>query len=171
MIAVMLAVFQLIHWIVQPGRCDALIAERNTGSGWTAANLYAGPGPALTIKLPRVAESDSAYADSGWVSLTQSGVATNLRCRCAGGPVSNVVAYVPAGSFARDTTLYAFGHDGEYQTARLGGGTRTVSWIGARGDSTAFRILTLDAEQQEFRADHCRAAGYGWLHGVRWACP
>ncbi len=171
MTAFIAAVFVLVHWIVQPGRCPAFIAERNTGSGWTAANLYAGPGPALTIKLPRVAESDSAYSDSGWVSLTQSGVATNLRCRCAGGPVSNVVAYMPAGSFPRDTTLYAFGHEGEYQPVKLGGGTRTVSWLGARGDSTAFRVMTLDEEQSTYRLDHLRACGYWWWHGERRTQP
>lgn len=169
MISLALAALVRLLFAVGSGRCDALIAERNTGSGWTQATLYADR--AFTIKRPRVAESDSAYSDSGWVSLTQSGVATNLRCRCAGGPVSNVVAYMPAGSFPRDTTLYAFGHEGEYQPVKLGGGTHTVSWIGAKGDSTAFRVMTLDEEQSTYRLDHLRACSYWWWHGERRVTP
>ena len=169
MIAFILAGLVGIFFRVGPGQCSALIAERNTGGGWTNATLYADR--AFTIKRPRVAESDTSYVDSAFVSVTQSGVGTSLRCRCAGGAVSNVVAVVPAGSFPRDTTLYAFFASTPNVPARLGGGSTEARWVGARGDTAAATVMTLDYEQSTNRVAHCRACGYWWWHGVRQVCP
>lgn len=169
MISLALAALVRLLFVVGAGRCDALIAERNTGAGWTPATLYADR--AYTLKRPRVAESDTAYTDSAFVSVTQSGVGTSLRCRCAGGAVSNVVAVVPAGSFPRDTTLYAFFASTPNVPARLGGGSTEARWVGARGDTAAAIVMTLDYEQSTNRVAHCRACGYWWLRGVRQVCP
>lgn len=169
MIALIVAALIRLLFSVGSGRCDALIAERNTGAGWTNATLYADR--AFTVKRPRVAESDTSYVDSAFVSVTQSGAGTSLRCKCLGGELVNVVAVVPAGSFPRDTTLYAFFARTPNVPARLGGGSTEARWVGARGDTAAAIVMTLDYEQSTNRVAHCRACGYWWLRGVRQVCP
>ena len=165
--AFLLAAIMPAWWHVQPGACGALSLEKNVGAGWVASALYA-DSLAKVVKTPRVSESDSAWADSGFVVATQSGP-TVFRLRCINGPASNYFGLWPRGSFARDTTAYAV--IGNWWHPLTVGPSKSATWQGANGDTTMIRFVLLDAEQATNKALHCTAAGYWWLHGVKQACP
>lgn len=166
MISLILAGLVRLVFTVGPGHCLAYLVEANTGSGWFTKNAYV-DSLMTAPKIPSIAEADSEHVDHLWVSLSTAGGGTSLRCRCIGGEVSNVLGVVPAHSYARDTTLYLW--QGERVAAVLGGGTREARAVFP--DSSALLIETLDAEQARRRADHCRACGYWWQHGIKEVCP
>lgn len=153
------------------GSCAAYALQGNSGAGWVSRSVWAGPGPALTPKLPAISESGS---DTFYVSLTQSGVATVLRVACVSasgdtGTWSPLVAVLPAGSFSRDTTCYAWRSLAADHLAGLarGGATTQLAWTAP----DSLTVETLDAEQARRKARHCRACGYWWARGVRQVCP
>jgi hypothetical protein len=149
-------------------RCDGYLVEANTGSGWFVKNIYA-DSLMSRAKTPRLSENAGPWEDTLWVSLSTAGGATSLRCRCTGGALSNVVALVPRGSFARDTTMYGSRHD--WYEPRIAGPTRGAYWHGALGDTSAFYVEPLDAEQSRRRLAHLAACGYYWQRGVKMVTP
>lgn len=168
MISLVLGVLSQIFVTVGPGRCPAYMLEANTGSGWFTKNAYA-DSLMSAPKRPRVSEGTEPWTDTLWVSLSTAGGGTSLRCRCFGGEVSNVLAVVPRGSYARDTTMYA--SRGEWYEPRIAGPTRAAVWHGERGDTTAYYVETMDAEQSRRRLAHLAACGWWWDHGTRRTQP
>jgi hypothetical protein len=158
-------------WTVGPGRCTGYQVEKWTGSAWVATSLFADS--TLALKAPRFTVSDTAWADSGYVNATQSGIPTTWRCHCVGGPANNVAAAIPKGSFARDTVLY--GWAGELWRSQLlgmgiAGPMRGAGWRTFNGDTLAPWVEFLDAEQSRLRDWHCTLFGYYWQHGARMVC-
>jgi len=152
------------------GRCDAYLLEGSYGpdAPWMSKRAYS-DSLMTSIKFPRVSEGTEPWTDTLWVSLSTAGGGTSLRCRCIGGEVSNVLGVVPAHSYAADTTLY--GSRGEWYEPRIAGPTRAAVWHGERGDSSAYMIETIDAEQSRRRLAHLNATGYWWWHGQRMVTP
>ncbi len=167
------AAWRQLYWHV-PGGCDCTRYELQASagaSGWQARGLYATT--SLDPKLPH-GRNAPAYDDSGWTSVTTSGLATNLRLRCLDfydtpGPWSNLMATVPPGVYARDTALVGSQLTGSWQWVSVAGPSRGAAFKGACSD-TLIRVITMDQWSQENAAKMCAIFGHWWRWGLRQGC-